>query len=70
MKQTQILHSQEALIMGSITQKTETVTICNQLYKKTRKELYLNNFIPVAISISQIDLLVFKLTADKNMNWA
>ena len=36
-KQTTILHMQEALIVGSITHRTETVKVCNHLYKKTIK---------------------------------
>ena len=36
--QTKILHTQEALIMGSKTQRMETVKICNQLYKKDQKK--------------------------------
>ena len=50
------------------------IEICDQLYKKTRKNDILTllsqwSFI-IAISISQIDLLFFKLTTDKNMIWA
>ena len=45
MKQTKILHTQEVLIMGSIAQRTETVKMCNRLYKRTRKKC-LNDFIP------------------------
>ena len=37
LRSRQILHTQKALIMGSITQRTETIKICNQLNKKTRK---------------------------------
>ena len=74
MKQTKILHTQEALIMGSIAQRTKTIKICNQLHKKTRKNAILMILSPYIIynyiSISQIDLLMFKLTADKNMIWA
>ena len=62
------------LIMGSTIQRTKTIKICNQLYKKPRKIDILMIFPKIsfttAISISQIDLLVFKLTADKNMIWA
>ena len=39
MKQTKILHTQEALIMGSIAQRADTVKMCYRLYKRTRKNV-------------------------------
>ena len=70
MKQTKILHTQEALIVRSITQRTETIKMCDRLHKKTRIRFYPRTPFTIAICISQIDPLVFKLTTDKNMIWA
>ena len=33
MKQTKILHTQDALIMGSITERTETIKLCDVIWK-------------------------------------